>query len=291
MASACGPCGAALGAKAIARGAADSPLASNVLFHTVVKARWVKPNLVGCVAAACAAVLALGAPVPAERAPPASRAVVAGQADPVFDGAATRATELVELDARLVPALLAASVGQPVRVADWPVAPGERAGVELTRFDVYAEDARIYGFENGRAVEVPRSPLAFFAGRIAGGEERTLLVTLDPAERSLRAISLSGGRRTELRRVDSRTSVYRVADADAFLGTAERAVQHDFACGQEETPEQTFSPFESAPRQPVAAADDPTFLLSVGRTINTLHQATVAVDTDNEFFHGDGHSQ
>ena len=87
----------------------------------------------------CAALAALvsclvltSLPVSADPGPGQLRAAVAGQ----LQGASGNLSEVVEFDSGLVPALLGAHLDRPVRVADWPVAPGLRADVDLTRFDV-----------------------------------------------------------------------------------------------------------------------------------------------------------
>lgn len=78
-------------------------------------------------------------------------------------------------------ALLAIGMNDGLRLADWPVAPGVRRPVVLTRFDVYSPDARIVRFVGGREVELPRSPLAFFKGATADGGEPVRVVTwVDP---------------------------------------------------------------------------------------------------------------
>ena len=82
------------------------------------------------------------------------RAATAGQLEP-----AVGPSEEVVFEAGLVPALLGAHLGQPVRVDAWPVAPGVREAVDLTRFDVYAPDAKVFGFRNGRPFEVVEIPM------------------------------------------------------------------------------------------------------------------------------------
>ncbi len=79
-------------------------------------------------------------------------------------------------------ALLGTSLGDSLRLEDWPVAPGVRRPVILSRFDVYAPDARIVRIVNGQEIELPRSPLAFFKGATAdGGEPSRVVAWVDPA--------------------------------------------------------------------------------------------------------------
>src|SRR5687768_8582680 len=62
--------------------------------------------------------------------------------------------EVVTFGDGLVPSLLRVPADGEVRIAGWPVAPAERADVTLTRFDVYAPDAKVYA-DNGKGrVEV-----------------------------------------------------------------------------------------------------------------------------------------
>ena len=76
--------------------------------------------------------------------------------------------ERFAFEAGLAEALLAVPFETPVRVADWPVAPGQRRAVVMTRHDVYAPDAKIVVIDGGKEVEVPRSALAFLWGSAEG---------------------------------------------------------------------------------------------------------------------------
>ncbi len=78
-------------------------------------------------------------------------------------------------------ALLETPIGDSIRLDDWPVSPGVRRPVILSRFDVYAPDARIVRIVNGREVELPRSPLAFFKGATSdGGAAAKIVAWVDP---------------------------------------------------------------------------------------------------------------
>ena len=78
-------------------------------------------------------------------------------------GTAARA-EVVTFGTSLAERLRGTPPGQRVRVAGWPVAPGERADVVLTRHEVYAPGARVFKVQAGKTTEVPRSRLAFLWG-------------------------------------------------------------------------------------------------------------------------------
>src|SRR6185436_2101063 len=61
-----------------------------------------------------------------------------------------------------------------------PLAPGERADVRLTRFEVYAPGARIWKVEGARQNEVPRSRMAFFRGMAEDDPDIRVFVAVDP---------------------------------------------------------------------------------------------------------------
>src|SRR5512140_533751 len=99
--------------------------------------------------------------------------------------AAARAGELVRLDERLVPALLALSPEESVAVADWPVAPGVRRAVSLARHEVWADGAKVFRADASGRTELPRSSLRFFWGSDTEGGGSRVLVTVDPLTREL----------------------------------------------------------------------------------------------------------
>jgi uncharacterized repeat protein (TIGR01451 family) len=172
------------------------------------------------------------------------------------------------------PALPAAlgetALEETVRVADWPVAPGDRRTVEVTRHDVYARDARIVAVGAGGEAEVPRSRLLFFWGTAAGDPSRRVLLSLDPETGTLGGLGVTPDGVYEVR-AGRRTGEYRIAStAEAQLAAGADAATGGFACGGS-----------------FAHADDgaPTPAVSGGAatsTLSSLHTATIAVDTDNE---------
>lgn len=221
--------------------------------------------------------------VPASAAPAAVRlrAAIGGQ----LHGVPGNLSEEVVFHTGLVPALLAVHLDRAVRVTAWPVAPGLRADVDLTRFDVYAPGAKIFGFRNGRLVEVGRSRLVFFKGRAVGDERRELLVTIDPDTRELSGFVESPAGRSEFRPLAHRAgNRYRVADPDLFLTPAERASQNNVSCGQELLPAPPRSLFEALAEPASGQHSTPLRSLSEA-AITTMHQAVIAVDTDSEFFY------
>src|ERR1700730_3341382 len=99
--------------------------------------------------------------------------------------------ELVRFDAQLVPVLLALPQDARVRLAGWPVGPGERRDVLLARHEVYAPGARVFRVEGDAVTEVPRSRLVFFWGTHAGDPLSELSVAVDPHTRTVQSISRS----------------------------------------------------------------------------------------------------
>ena len=78
----------------------------------------------------------------------------------------------------VVPTLLASNLlnvpmDGAVRIDGWPVAPGVRRPVRVTRHDIYDPAARIMATDGDRLVEVPRSPLVFFWGAVEGEGDRS----------------------------------------------------------------------------------------------------------------------
>lgn len=179
--------------------------------------------------------------------------------------------ELVEVAPSLAPALLDVAAGASRVVADWPVAPGVHREVELTRFEVYAPDARVVKIEGRRVVELPRSRLAFFHGRLADDEETRLIVTVDPETRTLEGLAVTAEGMRELRpsRAKGTAGSYVVAASEALTPDGE---EPSWSCGQE-SHAATFDGIGSL-SSPLEA--------TTAKAITSLHTATIAVDTDNE---------
>ncbi len=88
--------------------------------------------------------------------------------------------EQLTVEPALAPALLGVPLEGRVRIEDWPVAPGVRRAVVVTRHDVYAPDAKIVATLGGKEVEIPRSKLVFLWGTAEGDGATSVLITLDP---------------------------------------------------------------------------------------------------------------
>src|SRR5512139_793315 len=69
--------------------------------------------------------------------------------------------ELLTFDSGLAPALAGLTPEEGLVVEEFPVAPGVRRSVRLTRHEIYAPDARIFRVEGRRTTELPRSNLIF----------------------------------------------------------------------------------------------------------------------------------
>src|SRR5450432_152526 len=97
--------------------------------------------------------------------------------------------------------------------AYWPVAPGRRISIVLTRHDVYAADALIVSVESGREVSVPRSRLRFFWGATAEDDATRVLVTWDPDKKTLDGVSWSGSAVYRVRPDPKSAGAYRLSKA------------------------------------------------------------------------------
>jgi hypothetical protein len=187
-------------------------------------------------------------------------------------------TELLSLEEGLAPALLALANDDTVRVEDWPVAPDRREPVVLTRREVYAPGAHIFRIDRGRRVEVPRSRLVFLWGAAEQDVEARVLVAVDPESRAIEGFVDAHEGKQELRpapeqgRGPDGRALYRLAPPEVFLAPGEDPDAEGWSCGAAEAPQAIPLTFEGAAS--TAVFED---------AITSLHTATVAIDTDNEF--------
>jgi hypothetical protein len=153
--------------------------------------------------------------------------------------------------------LLNVAVEGSARIDGWPVAPGVRRSVLVTRHDVYDPAARLMVAEGDRLVELPRSPLVFLWGSVEGDEGGSVLLSVDPRVRTIEGQS------------ETAHGAYRLAPADSGLHVLTPSTSsNDWACAA--TCDKTAAALAAAGRVPVP------------RPLSSLHTATVAVDTDNE---------
>jgi hypothetical protein len=215
---------------------------------------------------ALAAAVAFGAPLAAARPDAELSAAPPGK---VVDLPAGRGEgELLRLDARLAPALLALRPEESATVADWPVAPGLRRAMSLTRHEIWAEDAKVYRVDALGRTELPRSTLVFFWGTDTAGAGARAVVAIDPSTRALTALVHGPDGLHEIARDP--------ADA-AGRHLLAPPVRPDFAnvkCGQEDFPETASLPSAAAGR----AAQDRT-----AAVLGSLYKGILAIDTDTEY--------
>jgi hypothetical protein len=186
-------------------------------------------------------------------------------------------TEVVTFGESLAPALLGVPLEGEVQVEEWPVAAGERAAVVLTRFDAYAPDAKIWTVGRGGALtEVPRSRLAFFRGRAEADPGLRVFVAVDPATATFSGFTASAEGVQEIRPL--REIQPQASASEHLVGTAE-----PLASGTDTetawTCDQSGAPLEFMEHKAEASTTLPLF----EEAITSLHTATIAVDTDNEF--------
>lgn len=184
--------------------------------------------------------------------------------------------ELVRFDDRVVSALRALAPEESIRLDGWPVAPGVRRQVVLHRFDVYAPDARIVRFVDGREVELPRSPLVFFRGRtVDPGEEVRLVAWADPVAGIRGGLCLGLDRVVELEPDDADDAAgrLRVLFAGSRHGVDDAPT---WTCGQDEHGPEAAG-FEELG---VADAPPPSELSALASPTRTV---VLAFDTDAEY--------
>ncbi|MFN7990184.1 MAG: IPT/TIG domain-containing protein [Thermoanaerobaculia bacterium] len=180
-------------------------------------------------------------------------------------------------------ALLGTSLGDSVRLDDWPVAPGVRRPVILSRFEVYAPDARIVRIIDGREVELPRSPLAFFKGTTSdGGEPARVVAWVDPK------LGVRGG---VVFGVDGTVEIEPDPDPKAGAGLrvlssesklAEGAARPNWTCAQGEGDTAYFSvPDTRIPAAEAYKAVVPEGMAPLATT--PTKSAVIAFDTDDEW--------
>ena len=229
--------------------------------------------------------LFLVAASPVLAAPP-SRIQAAVQGELIEAKGTSERAEIVAFGEGLVPGLLQAPEKATVRVADWPVGPDARAEVLLTRFDVYAPDARILVAEGKGHREVPRSRFAFFSGTAADDPGVTVFAAVDPDTGHINGFTQTRDHFHEIHPlshvpslgVDKSNRRHLVAPAEVFL--KERGEQASWACGQNGAPLDFMQEMQEMGER-MAQENAPLGSVSA-EAISSLHTATIAVDTDNE---------
>jgi hypothetical protein len=219
----------------------------------------------------CLSIAAASSALPAE--PPGRIAAeVRGQ---LIDAPGTDVqAEVVTFGEALGPALLRVAPDETVLVARWPVAPGVRDDVRLTRFEIYAPDARIWKVEGDRRTEVPRSRMAFFHGLAENAPDTRVFVGLDPDTGAFLGLAVSPQGSFEIRPFPeaARGRGHLVTVPEYFL--PEKGGKPEilsWTCGQSAADEPLAFLQENLQEEP-----------AVARALSSLHTVTLAVDTDNE---------
>lgn len=201
----------------------------------------------------------------------ATLAVTPSMGSPAVAPDGVTPAERLTLDPELIPGLLALAVGESTRLAAWPVEPGRYGDVLLTRRDVYAPGATIEVADGNASREVPRSRLVFLFGEMVADEATRVVLSVDPQTLRLEAFTRTPEGFAEMRPAGEESpDDYLLAPASGFLDPAVETP--GFTCGQPEPPE--------APKELPFVLDSTAPGLDA---VTVLRQATLAVDTDNEF--------
>ena len=213
--------------------------------------------------------------------------------------------ELVRFDAGLLPALLRVRTGERVRIAGWPVAPGARRDVLLTRHEIYAPGARVLRIDAGGTHEVPRSRLVFFWGSLADDPSAGIYVAVDPVTGTVESLirTAAGGQHQLRPLVPGKPGLHLLATPEAFLAGQGSHPKPAWSCGEDQlggasagahsaaAPTSHGSPAaglsgspRSLPAPPEPAAPLPAVAeISGPVTVSSgFNLATVAIDTDHE---------
>jgi hypothetical protein len=174
----------------------------------------------------------------------------------------------------LAPSLADALLGVPLegslRIEEWPVAPGVRRAVVVTRHDVYAADAKIVAIVGGKEIEMPRSKLVFLWGTAEGDGATSTLITVDPAGGVVSGSSMTPDGAFDL----LAPTVDRPAHLLARDGALRRSdpAGPSFECAFSDLPKDSAIALARATRSATA----------LPQALSSMHSAVIAVDTDNE---------
>lgn len=170
----------------------------------------------------------------------------------------------VDLGARLN----ALGDGDSLRLKRWPVAPGDRRTVLLTKSPVYGAATRIFEVGDDGLRELPRSPRQHFIGEVEEEPGSGVLVIFDPRSGRVTGMSVSAGEAFDLEAAPGAAmSEVRVVAADER--SAGQATH--WGCGEEELD-------HPSPLPDVLSASAPPPAEKSGGPL----EAVLAVDTDTE---------
>jgi hypothetical protein len=216
--------------------------------------RSVRPGLVLGILALIAAGAATAATISSPLHPAASTAKAVRLAAPGQEG--------LDLNAASLPALLGAG-SEPIRVQDFPIAPGVTGRVLLKRFEVSTPDARITVGGPGGDSTLPFPSVAHFSGKVEGEPDSAVYVGLT-ADRLVAYVRSGAG--LSYIGPDESNADYIVRAADSPLNGLSAA---PWTCGQEEMP------------APLTASAEPSYPSPL-TPMAGLKQAAVRVETDWE---------
>ena len=168
----------------------------------------------------------------------------------------------LDLDLAALQALRDASAG-PIRIPDFPIAPGATGRLVLQRFEVASPDARITISGPGGEISLPFPSIAHFSGTIEGEPDSRVYVS---AQEDKLVAYLQGSGGLVYVGPDEARIGYVVRAADSPLNELGAA---PWACGQEELP------------APLTANAEPSYPFLLAPQVG-LKQAAVRVETDWE---------
>jgi hypothetical protein len=89
--------------------------------------------------------------------------------------------------------LMKMAMGEGVKLTGWPVSPGHRRAISVSRRSVYAANARVLEIGEHGVRELPRSSHLYFIGEIDDEPGSGVLIILDPASGGLTGLAFSDG--------------------------------------------------------------------------------------------------
>lgn len=198
---------------------------------------------------------------------------------PGFDDRA----EIVTLAPEVLDRLLAVAVEERVELAGWPLMPGHREDVLLTRHDVYAPGAQLWELRGGRRQRLPRSRWVYLWGGAARDDRLRVVVSIDPHRRELAGMAFGPDGAFELKPVPPSwhppPGSY-VLGPRWVLQRVEADPGKHWRCADPKVPRGRSADGLAAMAAMVAADR------AGAAAITSLHTATVAVDTDNQLMAG-----
>ncbi len=198
----------------------------------------------------------------------------------VVRGAGGEAAEIFRFAPEIAPALIRSGVDDVLSIDSWPISPGQRGAVTLSRREVYAPDAVIYRVDATGTHEVPRSTLRFYAGAADADAAVRVFVQIDPDTGEMQGLTLTPEGAYDVRRA---TNLARSSPADEYvLARADVLDAGDTAkawsCSEEDLPQLPGWMGGSSPAVASASSAVPV----APAVFSSPHYAVVAVDTDNE---------